>query len=176
MGGRTVSSALSTELGKSITEIGYLVQLGLSSVARWSNIGQVSWNSQTWFDRSFQVAGLDFNADSELKARLDIANHDGVAGALLLDPSESMYDLTVTIYQFARGALAIDDVPLVATMAVDACRVTPERVTLDLTESNTDAQFSPRRRIAPPDFAFATPAGTVIAWGNEIYTVEASDG
>jgi hypothetical protein len=174
---RTVSSALSTELANTITEVGYLVEINLASVQRWSNIGQVSWNAQTWLDRSFEIGGLDFNAESELTARLAIANHDGVAGALFIDPTESMYDLTVTIYQFARGALGASDVPLIATMAVDACRITPDRVTLDLAEVNTDAQFSPRRRIAPSEgFSFATPAGVTIPWGNETYTVEPSDG
>lgn len=173
---RSLSAALQTELAKTITSVGYLLTVGLSTPQHWSNIGTVTWNAINWTDTDFDLSGLDFNADADLAARLTIQNLDGAAGAIFLSATEHLYDIVVTVYQFARGALAVGDVPQIATLAVDDCEITPERVTLSLTDKNVDAQVSPRRRIAPSDgFNFATPAGTILTWGNEIITLEAAD-
>ena len=173
---RTVSVALANELDNPISEPGHLVQVSLTSTLRMSDIGQVTWNALTWLERSFTITGMDWNSDSELKGTLSVANNDGVIGALVTVPAEKAYLLTVTIYYFARGALGVSDVPLMATMAVDSIQVSRDRVIFELTESNTDSRFSPRRRIAPTfGFKFATPAGTVIPWGGEIYEVEPSE-
>lgn len=174
---RTTSAALDAELAKAITSVGYLVQVGFVATERWSNIGQVTWNALNWLDRPFNIEGLEFSADSALACRMTIANHDDVAGAKFRATTEHMYDIVITLYQFARGALGVLDVPVIASMVINTCTINPERVSLDLGELSTDAQFSPRRRIAPSDgFNFATPAGTVIPWGNEILTVESGNG
>jgi hypothetical protein len=174
---RILSSALLTELAKTVTTVGYLVQIGTTTPQRWSNIGAVTWNALAWSDMDFVVEGLEFSSDVDLTARLTVQNLDGVAAALFLSASEHLYNVVVTIYQFAHGALGVGDVPLIAVMAVDACDVGLDKVVLSLTDANVDAAFSPRRRVAPTDgFNFAAPGGTVIAWGNEILTLAPSDG
>lgn len=170
---RTTSAALDTELAKTISEIGYLVQVGTLTPQRWSNIGQVSWNSLTWLDKSFELTGLSFNPDEELSATLTISNHDGTAATLFNNPAEHLYDVVVVVYEFARGALSLLDVPLMGTLTVNSCEITPAKVTLQLRDQNTNAKFSPRRRICPAEgFNFATQEGLVISWNGEIYTVE----
>lgn len=183
---RSISSALATELAKTITSVGYLIEIGTTTIRRWSNIGQVTWNSQTWQDVDFSIDGLAFDADADLAARLIIQNLGGIAGEtpstktaaeIFLSSTEHMYDITVTVYQFARGALATIDVPKIAVMAMNDCEIGLDRVSINLMESKSEAAFSPRRRISPTDgFNFATPAGAVIVWENEILTVEPSDG
>lgn len=174
---RSISSALSTELAKTITSVGYLVHITTTTPQRWSNIGQVSWNSQTWADVDFSIDGLQFDIDAALSARLSIQNLDGTAGTLFLADSETISTLTVTVYQFEREALAVADVPKIAVLAIADCEVTPTRVVLQLVEQKSEAAYAPRRRINPTNgFYFATPPGSTIVWGNEILTLEASDG
>lgn len=174
---RTLSSALATEFAKSVTQPGYLVQIGLSTPLRLSNIGTVSWNSLTWTASDFTVDGIAFDADQPTSGRLSIQNLDGVIGALLLSASESMYDTAVTVYQFDRGALAADDVPKLAAMSIATLDVTIERVTLALVESQGSSQYSPRRRVSSGfGFEYATAPGSTFQWGNEIFTVGAADG
>lgn len=174
---RTVSSALSTELAKTITSVGYLVEIGITSPKRLSNIGTVTWNSLTWTNSDFVVEGLAFDTDQPLTGSLSLQNLDGVMGAALLSSSEKMYSTLVTIYQFARGALADGDVPKVAVMAITTMEVTLERVSLSLVESKSATSFAPRRRVTPGfGFSFATAPGTTFQWGNEIITLEAANG
>lgn len=174
---RTTSAALNTQLGNTVSDVGYFVQIGLSSIQRWSNIGQETWNGQTWLERSFAVSGLNFSSEDDLSATLTIANHDGVAGALFINASEKLYNVSVTIYQFARGALAAGDVPLIATMTIVSCKIKNDTVVLTLGDIKTEAIYSPRRRISPADgFNFATPAGITIVWGGEIYITEPDNG
>lgn len=174
---RAISSPLATELAKTITSVGYLVEIGTSTPKRLSNIGTVTWNSLTWTNSDFSVDGLAFDTDQPLTASLAIQNLDGVMGAALLSSSEKMYSTLVTIYQFARGALAAGDVPKIAVMAIAAMEVTLERVTLSLVESKSSTSFTPRRRVTPAfGFSFATAPGTTFQWGNEIITLESGNG
>lgn len=174
---RTVSSALSTELAKTITSVGYLVEIGTTTPKRLSNIGTVTWNSLTWTNSDFSVDGLAFDTDQPLTGRFAIQNLDGVIGAALLSGAEKMYSTLVTIYQFARGALAAGDVPQVAVMAIATMDVTLERVSLALIESKSATSFAPRRRVTPAfGFSFATAPGTTFQWGNEIITLESANG
>lgn len=174
---RPISSALATELAKTITSVGYLVELGLTTPMRMSNIGAVTWNSLSWADQDFAVEGLVFDADVPLTGQLSIQNLDGAIASTLLAPAEKMYDTTVTIYQFARGALAAGDVPKVAVMAIASLEVALERVTLALVEAKSATAFSPRRRVtAAFGFNFATAPGTTFQWGNEIVTIASADG
>jgi hypothetical protein len=183
---RSVSSALATAIAQKITSVGYLIEIGTTVTRRWSNIGQVSWNSLTWQNVSFALEGLAFDADASLAANLTIQNLAGIAGEspsttkaadIFLSSTEHMYDILVTVYQFERSALAAIDVPKIAILAINDCEIGVDKVKVSLVENKSDAAFSPRRRISPTDgFYFATPAGTVLQWENEILTVEPSDG
>lgn len=174
---RPISGALATELAKTITSVGYLVELGLTTPMRISNIGQVTWNSLTWADQDFSVQGLVFDADQPLVGQLAIQNVDGAIASTLLAPTEKMYETSVTIYQFARGALGLSDVPKIAVMAIASLEVTLERVSLALVESKSATASSPRRRVSPDfGFNFATAPGTQFGWGNQIVTIASADG
>ncbi len=174
---RSVSSALATELAKTITSVGYLVEIGLTTPKRLSNIGTVTWNSLTWTASDFTVEGLSFDTDQIISARLSIQNLDGVIGTALLASGEAMYETLVTVYQFARGAVAVDDVPKLAVMAVESLEVTVERATLSLKEAKAVTAFTPRRRVAPAfGFYYAAAPGSSFQWGNEIITLEAGYG
>jgi hypothetical protein len=174
---RTVSSALSTELAKTITSVGYLVEIGTATPKRLSNIGTVSWNSLTWTESDFAIDGLAFDTDQPLTGSLVVQNLDGVMGAALLSSSEKMYSTVITVYQFARGALATADVPKVAVMAIATMEVSLERVSLSLVESKSATSFTPRRRVTQGfGFSFATAPGTTFQWGNEIIVLESANG
>jgi len=174
---RSISSPLAAELAKTVTSVGYLVEIGLTTPKRLSNNGTVTWNSLTWTASDFSVEGLSFETDQVLAARLSIQNLDGVIGAALLSSSESMYETLVTIYQFERDALASGDVPKLAVMAIESLEVSVERASLALKESKAATAFTPRRRVAPAfGFYYAQAPGSSLQWGNEIITLEAGNG
>lgn len=180
---RPVSAALATEAAKVITSFGYLVELGLPSVRRWSNIGQVTYDGQTWLDVDFGLDGVSLDPDAPLGARLSVQNLAPAAGEsariaeVLVDPAVIPANVTVTVYQFAYGALAAGDAPKIATMAISGIDFAHDVVTISLSESKDAASFCPRRRVnAANGFKFATPVGTVIPWEGEVFVAEAPNG
>lgn len=180
---RSISSALATELAKTITTVGYLVEIGLSSVRRWSTIGQVTWNSQTWLDVDFVIEGLSFDPDSPLTGTLTVQNLAAPAGEsvraaeIFLDSAVIPANVPVTVYQFAAGALAAGDVPNLAVMAIGGIEFSHQSVQIALEESKGAAAFSPRRRVnATNGFKFATPSDQVIVWENEIFVTSPPNG
>lgn len=181
---RTVSAALSTQLGNPVTSVGYLVEIVSSGkTRRWSNIGQVTWNSLTWYDVDFSIEGLNFDVEVELTAVLKIQNiavlADEIvrASELFLDDADKLYDVPVTIYQFEREALAVADVPKIAVMAINDAAMEDELVAVSLVEKKSNAMFAPRRRInAAHGMEFALPPGSQILWEQEILILEPEDG
>lgn len=172
---RTLSSALLTELDKTVTEVGYLVQWGTSPVMRWSDLGEITWDSRIWVPVDFTLQGLDFDGEAELSATLTVQNLDSVAAGAFL--GAAVPDVAVEIHQFARGALAAGDAPRIAVMAIDGCEIGLDRVTVRLIEQSALSSFAPRRSIdASHGFRFALPAGTMIAWESELFIAEPEDG
>lgn len=181
MGGRTVSSAFNTEIIKTVTSVGYLIDVNFPTASdlKWSNIGAVTWNSVNWLDRDFEVSGLNFDVDDELSCTITIPNlikaGETYPSAIFMG-SDKLYETPVTIYQFARGALAVADVPKMAYMVINGAKITIDKVVLSLGEYKIQGGFSPYRKINNAfGFKFCQPPGTKIIWGNEILTVEERD-
>ena len=59
---RTLSTALATALGAPVQQPGFLVQMGFSTVRRWSSFATTTWNGQTWTKEAVTVDGLAVDA------------------------------------------------------------------------------------------------------------------
>lgn len=182
MGGRTISSALNTELTRNTTSVGYLMNVNFPTASdlNWSNIGAVTWNSISWQDRDFQVIGLNFDVEEQLSATIKIPNLTKSGETLPSDiflGNDKLYDAPVTIYQFARGALALADVPKIAYLAINGAKINANEVVLTLGEFKLQGGFSPVRKINNTfGFKFCQPPGTRIVWGGEILVVGEKNG
>lgn len=172
---KSISVALQAELDKTVTSIGYLVQWNMAPIIRWSDLGDITWNSLIWVSADFKITGLRFDPEKDLEATISIQNLDNTIGALFL--TTQMADVTVDIYQVSRGALAVVDVVKLGSFAVDKSEIKIDRVIVQLVAMSSLYSFSPRRRIDPYNgFNYAMPSGSVIIWENEIATVEHENG
>ena len=168
---RTITSALQTELSKQITSVGYLMQINGSQILRWTDIGDVTYNSVPWVGVDMDITGLKLDPDRDPECDLSVQNLDSAVAALFL--TEAMADVTVDLYQFARGALATGDAAYMFKLVFDSMQIKVDRLTAHLSAYSSLYAFSPRRRVeVSTGFSYALPRGTQIAWGNEIFIVE----
>lgn len=172
---RAISTGLATELAKTVTRVGYLLQINGSEIRRWSNLGDVTYLGVPWADVDFEITGLRWDADRDPECQLRMNNLDSAAAAwFLLEP---LADVTVDLYQFAAGALADGDAPQIARFVFDGMTVRLATLEARLTAQSSLYSYSPRRRVDSSNgFSYALPKGTQITWGNEVFIVEPEDG
>lgn len=172
---RSISAALQAELDKTVTQVGYLVQWNTAPLLRWSNLGDLDWASVPWVDFDFTVEGLRFDQERELECTIRTQNLDNaIAGQFL---GTQMADVTVDLYQLARGALAAGDPVKLATFAVDSCEIGLAVLEARLVSVASLYAFSPRRRVDLANgFAYALQQGAQVAWENEIFVFEEDRG
>ncbi|MBL0142665.1 MAG: hypothetical protein IPP91_11330 [Betaproteobacteria bacterium] len=171
---RKISTALDTELAKTITSVGYLIEMVMSSTLRMSNLGTVSWDGYPWVGVDFSLDNMEASEAGRMTPSLAIQNLDSAMAALFL--TDNMADVRVTCRQFARGALGVADVVTLFTLAVGEARIGLKEIVIQLVPE-MNAAFSPRRRVDPSfGFSYALPRGSQVAWENEIFTTEAANG
>lgn len=167
---RTISTALQAEFNKTVTRVGYLVQVNVSPVVRWCNVGTVSWNSNTWSAFDFEVQGFTASADAVAQPTLNVQNLDSSAASTFLNAN--MSTLSIDVYQVAPSALAVGDVVRLGKFFVSSCEISLDKAQLRLIPEVLMDAFSPRRKIdAGSGFNFALADGTQIYWNGETYLV-----
>lgn len=167
---RTISTALQAEFNKTVTRVGYLVQVNVSPVLRWCNVGSVSWSGFTWNAYEFELRGAGSSTDRVVQPSLKVQNLDSAAAAVIADAN--MSTLTLDVWQAAPSALGASDPVRIGKYFVGSVEIGLDSLDMRLIpEAMVDA-YSPRRRIdAANGLAYALPEGTQIAWGNEVYFV-----
>lgn len=165
---KTLTSALITELGLTVTRPGYLVELGYSTTLRLSTMGDVSYGGNLWAAADVLVSGLGNNGAGAAAATLALGNTDNGYGALVLNEGAS--DIAVNIWACYAGAPA-DSVQVFAGV-VNGAEISESKVTLPLVAQRNKTLYSPRVFIAKPVFNFLQPVGTKVPWGNEIFVLE----
>lgn len=172
---RTITAALAVELAKTVTSVGYLIQINASQILRWSNLGDVTYLGVPWVDVDFAIEGLSWDSDRDPECSLQIQNLDNAIAALFLN--EAMADVTVDLYQFARGALASGDASQLARFVLGNTKIKLDKLEVPLIGQSSLSEFSPRRRIDQVNgFYFALPRGTQLVWENEILIAEPENG
>lgn len=166
-----ISSALATAFAGPVTQPGYLIQINGSQILRWSTLGALTYNGVPWVDQDLDVQGLKWDPTQDPSAKLRIQNMDNAIGAFFM--LEQLVDVTVDIYQIARGALTAGDAVYLARLVIDECTIGLDSIDVSLVGSASMNALSPRRRVdAVNGFSFALPVGTQIAWGSEIFILE----
>ena len=168
---KTLSSALLTELGLTVTRPGYLIQLGFSSTLYLSTMGDISWNSFTWSGKNVRVTGLNSDGSASSAATLALGNTDDSYGALVLNEGAS--DIAVSVWACYAGATALGDPVLVFSGVIDGAEIDTRRVVMQLVAQANSTLYSPRVFINKSSgFNFLQPAGSKIFFNGETFVLE----
>jgi len=162
---RTLSSALVTELGLTITRPAYLIKINLSTPLYYSTIGNITWNSINWIGYDVKVSGV-----SDIQGQLILQNIDNTFSSLILN--EKVAGKACQIYSVYAGATATGDVVQIFDGVCDTSEISTSAAKINLRQEKLD---SPRKFInSAYGFNYLQPAGTVITIGTEKFTLERS--
>lgn len=168
---KTLSSALQTQLGLTVTSPGYLVQLGYSSILRLSTMGDISWNSYTWSAADVRVSGIGQDGSAANSGNLQLGNTNDAYGALVLNEGAS--DIAVSIWACYAGATATGDPVLVFSGVTNGAGIDSSKVTIPLLAQSNATLYSPRTFCNKASgFNFLQPAGTKIFFNGETFILE----
>ena len=156
---KTLSSALSAALGGPVQRPALLVQVGFSTVQRWTSAATLTWNALTWTARDMRIEGLRVQA-LQVAGTLVLGNADDVAGTLVL--AEGVQDKAIAIYGYDAAATATADVVWLASAVGASAQVSTREVRIAL-RHRTEFVHSPRTYVTPAaGFTHLLPAGTVL--------------
>lgn len=164
---RTLDAALITELGLTVTRPGYLVSIGFSTPQYFSTLGDVSFDSKTWYGASLKVEGLQRATKTGRTAMLRFGDSDHAIAALVLN--EGIADRAISIYSVYAGAPTHAVLELNAVG--DACEI-GDLVGISVIEFATVKAKIPRRRIsADTGFNYLIPSGSGIFSNGSVYWI-----
>jgi hypothetical protein len=156
---KTLSSALSSALGAPVQQPGFLVQIGFTTVKRWSSFATVTWNGQTWTKEAVTVDGLAVDA-LRVRGALTIGNADDVIGALIL--AEGVQDRPISIWGYDAAATDLSDVVWLCDAVGASAEIGQVEARIALRHPG-EFQLSPRTFInAAAGFTQLLPAGAVL--------------
>ena len=171
---RTITAALTTEVGRDVTAPGYFVEVAFATPLRLSSRGTMSWAGNTWTTWDVRVRGLATESGGSTSGgSIVLANGDYTISALVL--GEGVANRAVKMWKFyGDSALTTSDPVQIFSGVADDAEIDPTRatVTLQLVQANASALFSPRLYITPETgFSYVPASGTVIDWAGERYVL-----
>jgi hypothetical protein len=168
---RTLSAALLSAVGATVTRPGWLVRIEFATPATWSSIGTVDWLGATWAGRQMRISGLSADASASSAGRLEVTNIDDGAAALIL--AEGIADRRIRIWACYADATADADVVLVFDGVGDDASLDERSASITLSAASTRTLYAPRRWISPgTGFNHLQPVGTKIRLGSQPYILE----
>lgn len=168
---RTLSTPTQTEIAKTYTDPGYLVEIAFSTVVRLSSRADVSWNGSTWLASNVRVDGLSSDGQGAQTGVLTLGNADNVFGALVLN--EGVAGRAIKVWKFYDGATAAADPVQVFSGWGDEAEIGLTEVRISLVSESLESLSSPRNFINKANgFNHLPPAGTIINWGGQAYRLE----
>lgn len=166
---KTLSAALLTQLGLTVTQPGYLVQLGYTPTPlRYSTLGDISWNAQTWIGNDVKVSGLSTDGKGSSSAGLRIGNTDLAIGTIAL--AQGANDIAVDIWAVYAGATATGDPVQVFSGVLNGADIDAAAATFTLSAQSNSTLSSPRKFINQLNgFSQLKSAGSTLRWGTEAF-------
>lgn len=157
---RALSATITTELDHATPDHVRLVQIGFPGMTlRYSTHQELEWDGQTWYPLGIQIDSVSAEA-----ASLVLRNEDNFVSALVL--AAPLDEVPVVIYDWYNG-----DAEQIFYGTLDGAPLIDNPVRLSA-RGHRGAPTYPTQRIAAPDFAHITPAGTVIKWGDDQLVLE----
>jgi hypothetical protein len=173
---KTVSANVQTEIVKTITRPGYLVEIAFSTPFRISTRGDVNWNGGVFITWGAQV-DMEFDASrSAVGGTLTLQNTENALGTLVL--LEGVADRPIRIWSFYGETPGLHDVVPQLFGVGDSASINPSKgtVTISVMQSGGSTLFAPRAYITrEAGYNFLPAAGTLINWGGEQFRLERED-
>jgi hypothetical protein len=165
---RTLSSALLTELGLTVTRPGYLAEIAFPTPMRLSSLGTLTWNSLQWIGRDLEVRFGPIVGRAGQTVSVSIDNDAQSMSAEIL--ANGVTGRSLKIWVAYAGALASADPYLAFNGNCDGAEITPDKVTISGALISPAALYCPRKRInQSTGFSALLPAGARVRIGNHIY-------
>lgn len=166
---RTLTSATQTELTRTVTRPGYLVEI--NGTLRYSSFGAVTWNSLSWADNDVRVRLPKQDGTATSDVTVTLGNAAQALTAVLL--AANYAGASLKVWKAYRAALATADPALVFDGVVSDTAITPEWATLNGTSERLEWSTCPRLRInKATGFNALLPAGTRVTLGNQTIIIE----
>ena len=164
---RTLSTTISTAIGKAVTQPVFLVEMGFDPTTRaatWSTA--ITWNAKTW-----SASGITVENISPTGASLVFPNGSGDPWlALILGDGVRGRVLNIYEHHTDTTVSPTTDAQLVFTGIMDEAQIENERITVSAVEASRYKSF-PSTSIDTPTFNYLLKTGDRIAWGDDVLVV-----
>lgn len=166
---RTVSAATDAKLSGPAYAPGYLVQLNLSSIVRFSTRGDVTWNGQIFIRTVLEVSGLEDDS-----AAGQLAFDDPTLAVASLVRAENLVGKRVQVARFYEGALATSDPIWFFDGYIESAREERRpRVTMSISRVASQRSLCPARRVSRvTGFNVMQPEGRQITFRTSAFRLE----
>jgi hypothetical protein len=167
---RNVSAPFAAAFAGPVTRPVHLVEIsGLpGGTLRWCDTGLWGTGADIFVGNEFELSGfttIGYGMGSG--PTIKVQNVDGVFGKLVMDSDLSIVRVKVFIGDSAAQSMA--DVENLGEWTCGGLTIDPSNVSMAL---QPVLRYAPRRMVTPAyGFNSATPIGTRIEWGGEIYTL-----
>lgn len=174
---RSIPATLQAEFDKTVTRVGYLVELSTAPPLRWCDLSTLAWDGKTFVTYDLTVKGIS-GAGISRGGTLEVQNLDDAAAAALVNGD--MSSVTCSIWAVAPSAmddtgpggslsaLLLEDstglmfededylilessapspVVKLGEFGIGSMEIALDKLTLQLVSSNYIESFSPRRRV-----------------------------
>lgn len=176
---RTLTSGQAAEVAKTVTKPGYLIEIGYSVPARYSTRATQQWRGVTWLAADVRLQGIAVDGRAQSgPITIQIGNADRAIATMIM--VESAADKRIRVWSLYGDAAPADTDPIeifngfgdAGVMSGDG-----RYAAIRAYRSSGARRTMPRDRMTPENgFTNLTPAGTVIEWDGERFTLEAEDG
>lgn len=159
----TLSSAMSTAVGRRITEPGLFIEIQFSTIVRLSTRGTTTWNALTWTQSNVKAENIEMSMNIVQALSLRFGDADNSIAAFLLNANPT--GLGVKVWVFDASAIAAADPVLIFDGQIDASDGGASR---DVTIScRVVTKYLPNGELSLvlPAYFFA-PEGVPLRWGN----------
>jgi hypothetical protein len=168
---RDLSLDLLTELALSVTRPGFLVELGFDDPVRYSSMGDVTWNGETWISADVTVALSKIDGKGNAECGLTLGNTSQAIGGMIL--ANGLAGRSVKVWVAYAGALDTADVVQVFEGTASDSQIGDDDVVIKAVVDSIKAQFSPRKRInRSTGFSVLLPRGTRLQIGSSIIILD----
>ena len=164
----TLSSAMTTALGATISQPGLFVQLGFSTPLYLTDRDTRTWNAQTWTSGDFLVSNYSMDMSVIQKITLSFADSDYSLAALLLNQTSADKNVKLWYYD-ATATATIDPVLIFDGLIDDASGGDSRRLNIPCSTVNKQLPVGMLSHLIP-SYLFI-PEGTIVSWGPEGSTV-----
>lgn len=166
---RTLTSALTTEIGKAVTLPAYFVEIVFATPVRLSSRGTIAWGGNSWTSWDIRIGGLGQDGgNSTQSGTLMLGNTDLTLSALVL--VEGVADRAINIWKFYGDAPgASDPVQIFAGVGDDASIDADSGVVvINVRQQSGRTAYAPRLYCTKEQgFSYLPAEGAVVTWGGE---------